>query len=152
MTNHSSPLPAGDENAKRSSVYTDDCHCFEHAAAQQTLEQPEVDYNGLPIRHVDTVADVNAAPEKAAASGIPSLSESPSIGAPSAASPLDYPGIPEDLRRQMREERRELVEALREARPYVEEDEDGNLRTAKWAIDFLARIDAILAREGEKHE
>lgn len=32
----------------------------------------------------------------------------------SAASPLNYPSIPEDLRRQIREDRRELVEALRE--------------------------------------
>jgi hypothetical protein len=60
-----------------------------------------------------------AAPEfeNAAAQEHPDVSISASLlaaGNPlaSAASPLDYPGIPADLARQIREDRRELVEAL----------------------------------------
>ncbi|MDZ4344109.1 MAG: hypothetical protein U1E51_16945 [Candidatus Binatia bacterium] len=61
-----------------------------------------------------------------------------------------YPGIPADLARQIAEERREIVEAMREARVHVELTW---LHAPTDDVQYLLnRIDAILAREGGKHE
>lgn len=73
-------------------------------------------------------------------------------GPVSAASPLDYPAIPADLRRQIREERRELVEALRNSCKCIVElvsiRERTDLKVNSGRV--LDENYAILAREGGK--
>jgi hypothetical protein len=64
------------------------------------------------------------------------------------------PSIPEDLSRKiqaaMREDRRELVEALREARPYILSRAQYTHSGAHEATKIIRRIDALLAKE-ESH-
>jgi hypothetical protein len=61
------------------------------------------------------------------------------------ASPPSYPGIPADLARQIADERREMVEALREASELIWQIAPGYATRS----ELIVRIDAILAREGD---